>query len=358
MKSDSSTIGINKIGIIGAGRMGTDIFNFLIGYDYEIVWICIDETETIALQQSFEKKIKRLHKCGLMDDQQMITKQNSVVISHKVENLYGCDLVIECIWEDIAKKRQMYRDIIPMLKDKCILASNSSSFLPSQLIPDPRFNDRFIGLHFFYPVKLKNIVELIKTGQTSTETLEKIDGFCEKTDKKQLLQDEKNAFWLNRLFLELQNEAFLIVNERVFSYGQIDAIVAEYLFPEGIFKFFDLVGNDVMLQSIKNYTAENRGPYNAILDKLEELCSKNMLGVKTKTGFYNYHDGSSGNAMNIVFEKDEYYFKVLERLKRAYVGKAQQLVNDGACDSETLEFAAKEYMNTDKGPLAIAHETI
>ncbi len=338
--------------------MGTDIFNFLIGYDYEIVWICIDETETVALQQSFEKKIKRLHKRGLIDDQQVITKQNSVVINHKVENLNGCDLVIECIWEDIAKKRQMYWDIIPILKGKCILASNSSSFLPSQLIPDPAFNDRFIGLHFFYPVKLKNIVEFIKTGQTSAETIEKIKGFCEKTDKKQLLQDEKNAFWLNRLFLEVQNEAFLIVNERVFSYEQIDAMVAEYLFPEGIFKFFDLVGNDVMLQSIKNYTAGNRDAYHAMLDELEELCSKNMLGIKTKTGFYNYHDGSGGNAMNIVPEKDEYYFKILGRLKKAYVEKAQQLVNDGACDSETLEYAAKEYMNTDKGPFAIAKETI
>lgn len=252
----------------------------------------------------------------------------------------------------------MYQGIIPLLKDECILASNSSSFLPSQLVPDPTFNERFVGLHFFYPVKLKNIVELIKTGLTSGETIEKINGFCEKTDKKQLFQDEKNAFWLNRLFLEVQNEAFLIFDERVMSYEQIDDIVAEYLFPEGIFKFFDMVGNDVMLQSIKNYTSENREAYQVMLDKLEELCSKNMLGIKTKAGFYNYNDGNAGNAMIIVPAKDEYYFKALERLKRAYVEKAQQLVNEGVCDRETLEYAAKEYMNTDKGPFAIAHETI
>ncbi|HOY32036.1 MAG TPA: 3-hydroxyacyl-CoA dehydrogenase family protein [Bacteroidales bacterium] len=346
--------GINKIGIIGAGRMGTDIFNFLIGFDYEIAWICLDETETVALQQSFEKKIKRLHKCGLIDDQQLITKLNSVVINHQVKSLDSCELVIECIWEDIAKKQQMYRGIIPVLTNDCILASNSSSFLPSQLIPAPAFNARFIGLHFFYPVKLKNIVELIKTGQTSAETIEKINGFCKTTNKKQLLQDEKHAFWLNRLFLEVQNEAFQIFDEGVMSYEQIDTIVAEYLFPEGIFKFFDQVGNDVMLQSIKNYTSGNRKTYQVMLDKLEELCSKNMLGLKTKAGFYSYHDESAVNATKSVHVKDEYYFMVLERLKRAYIGKAQQLINDGACDRETLEYAAKEYMNTDKGPFAIA----
>lgn len=332
--------------------MGTDIFNFLTAYDYKLVWICIDETETACLQQSFEKKINRLHKCGILDDQQLKIKHDSVLISHRAEQLSDCDLIIECIWEDIDRKKQMYQHILPFLNSKCILASNSSSFLPSQLLPDTNFNERFIGLHFFYPVKLKNIIEVIITAHTSSETINKIDGFCKITEKMPLRQDEKNAFWLNRLFLEIQNEAFLVQHENIFSYDEIDAIIAEHLFPEGIFKFFDQVGIDIMLQAIKNYTANNPLPYRIMIAKLEELISENKLGVKSKSGFYDYTGVNTKQGSALI--RNDYYFLVLERLTSAYIMKAQELVNEGVCDKETLEFAAKEYMNTEKGPFSVS----
>lgn len=343
---------INKIGIIGAGRMGTDIFNFLIANDYKLVWICIDETETVFLQQSFEKRINRLHKCGIFDDQQLKEKLNSVLISHRAENLSDCNLIIECIWEDIVRKKQMYQHILPFLSSKCILASNSSSFLPSQLLPDSTFDERFIGLHFFYPVKLKNIVEVIKTTNTSAETIEKVSEFCIKTAKRQLVQDEKNAFWLNRLFLDIQNEAFLIHNEKNYTFEQIDAIIAEHLFPEGVFKFFDQVGIDIMLQAIRNYTADNPLPYRIMITKLEELISENKLGVKSKSGFYDYTGVNTKQGSVLI--RNDYYFLVLERLTSAYVMKAQDLVNKGVCDKATLEFAAKEYMNSEQGPFSVS----
>ncbi len=341
--------GINKIGIIGAGRMGTDIFNFLTAFDYELVLICIDDAESQTLQQSFEKRIRRQHKCGILNEQQLLAKQQSVVISHQINSLENCDLIIECIWEDIAKKKLMYQEIIPVIKSSCILASNSSSFLPSQLLPCATMIQRFVGLHFFYPVKLKNIVELITPGSISAETITALKDFCRKTEKKPLVQDEKNAFWLNKLFLEVQNEAFCIAAEGKMSYEEIDTIVSEQLFPEGIFRFFDQVGIDIMLQSIRNYTASNSAPYQLMIAKLESLQSKKHLGVKTRDGFYHYEEPRTGTDKRSLPE-NQHITEVLARLKKAYTGKAQQLINEGACDKETLDYAAKEYMNTDKGP--------
>lgn len=329
--------------------MGTDIFNFLTAFDYELVWISIDEQESLALQLSYEKKIRRQHKCGILDEQQMQAKIQSVTISHQVSSLKACDLIIECIWEDIAKKKLMYQQVIPLIKATCILASNSSSFLPSQLVPDTTLNDRFVGLHFFYPVKLKNIVEVIAMQQTSQETIAALQDFCRKTEKKTLLQDEKNAFWLNRLFLEVQNESFLLAAEGKISYDQLDDIVSDHLFPEGIFRFFDQVGIDIMLQSIKNYTTTNRTCYQVMLSKLEELQLKNHLGVKTGAGFYQY-GAPVKQPEKKTHTNNPFYQEIITRLKKAYTGKAQQLIDDGACDRETLDYAAKEYMNTGKGP--------
>jgi len=332
--------------------MGSDIFNFLTAFDYELVWVCIDESESHSLQQSFEKRIRRQHKCGILDEQQLLKKIQSVTISHQVSSLRGCNLIIECIWEDIAKKKLMYQQVIPYLTATCILASNSSSFLPSQLVPDTTLVERFVGLHFFYPVKLKNMVEIIAMQQTSQETIAALKDFCLKTEKKTLLQDEKNAFWLNRLFLEVQNESFLLVAEGKISYKQLDDIVSEQLFPEGIFRFFDQVGIDIMLQSIKNYTAANRTPYQVMLCKLEEHQSKNHLGVKTGAGFYQY-GAPDKQAEKKIYTDNPFYREIITRLKKAYTGKAQQLIDDGACDRDTLDYAAKEYMNTDKGPFGL-----
>jgi len=346
---------IGHIGIIGSGKMGADIFSALTVYDYKMVWLCINHEEAEKQNEAFLKKLNRQLKCGAIDQTELQKKQESVIITDSPDDLSDCDLVIECIWENLAKKKELFKRIEPYLSKHCIIASNSSSFIPSLLIPDSLMNDRFIGLHFFYPVKLKNIVEIIKTEYTSQTTLNLITKLCDQIGKKFLLQEEKYAFILNKLFLEVQNEAFKIYSEGILSYQQIDNIVQNNLFPDGIFKFFDQVGIDVMLQSIKNYSEKNIKPYEQLLGKLEEMQSKHLLGIKTRQGFYNYNGENQSNAIKEIpgFEK-----VVLGRLKNVYFTKAQQIVADQICDEQLLDFAAKEYMNTDKGPFAFAHENL
>ncbi|HNW70506.1 MAG TPA: 3-hydroxyacyl-CoA dehydrogenase family protein [Bacteroidales bacterium] len=345
---------IRRIGIIGSGKMGADIFSFLSGYDFEIVWVCFDQEEAEIQHRSFFKRMNRQLRCGLIDEERFQKIQNAIVFCSDIVELSKCHLVIECIWESLEKKQELFKKIIPVLDGHCIIASNSSSFTPARLNPDAGTNDRFIGLHFFYPVKLKNIVEIIRTKNTSEKVLKEITGFCTLIEKRFLLQDEKNAFLLNRLFLEVQNEAYKIHTEGLLSYRQIDAIIEEHLFPDGVFKFFDQVGIDVMLQSVKNYTWQNSASYKALLDKLEELSKKNLLGVKTKAGFYDYGQEIPDGASDIDQISPDIYEKALYKLTNVYYLAAKQHVADGDCEQETLEFAAKEYMNTEKGPFTIA----
>jgi len=224
------------------------------------------------------------------------------------------------------------------------------------MLAGTQWRERLIGLHFFYPVKLKNIIEIIRTKDTSGAVINTVKAFCDHIEKKYLLQDEKNAFILNRLFLEVQNEAFRICNQNNLPYGPVDSIVETYLFPEGIFRFFDQVGNDVMLQSIVNYTQQNPQPYKALIDKLEDMCSKNQLGVKTKEGFYHYNGETKERPADAEELSEEQMKVILYELKKTYIAAAKNIVSEGICGHDMLEFAAREYLNSDKGPFSISLE--
>jgi 3-hydroxyacyl-CoA dehydrogenase len=144
------------------------------------------------------------------------------------------------------------------------------------------------GLHFFYPVALKNIVEIIRMPETSQGTLGKIGAFLKTIHRDPILLDESNSFILNRIYLEFQNEGFLLVNAKEATISRVDRIVRDHFFPQGLFEFFDSVGLDVMLASIKNYTMDDpgRARYQPLILHLEKLVSEEKLGNKTGTGFY------------------------------------------------------------------------
>jgi len=296
-----------------------------------------------------------MFKTGMIDEQRLKHLQDSVLVSHDHRKLVDSDLIIECIWEDKHLKQKLFAEITPFISDTCILSSNSSSINPSGLCPKVDFRERFIGLHYFYPLKLKNIVEIIRTDDTSRETLDTMTAFCQNTGKTYLLEDEYSSFILNKLFLEVQNEAFNIYREGVLSYRQIDKIVDNNLFPGGIFSFFDQVGNDIMLESIKNYVPKSEiKPYHALVHKFEELKSHNLLGIKTQAGFYNYQDFNTAETLLSSETPDEEYVqKVTQRLINVYASKAKSIVDGGICSRDLLEFAAKEYMNADKGPFSL-----
>ncbi len=345
---------IKAIAVIGSGKLGTDIFYYLLEYGFDLQLICIDKEEADRQSALFQKKINRQLRAGIIDELKLKHLQDSVAIDCDFDKISQSDLIIECIWEDKHQKKKLFADIAPIIKDNCIVASNSSSINPSLLIPSDKFSDRFLGLHFFYPLRLKNIVEIIKTENTSAENLNTIEDFCRNIGKTFLLLDEENAFVLNKLFLSVQNEAFNIFMEGKLSMREIDSLVNEHLFPGGIFSFFDHVGIDIMLASVKNYIPDaERAPYQSLIQKLEQLVSNNQLGVKTNAGFYNYEKPEIQETEIIHQNHPIYYKEAITRLQQVYASKAQTIVDCGACNAELLEFAAKEYTNADKGPFSL-----
>ena len=297
--------------------MGTNIFNYLVDFGFSLLWVASPHDDIARLTKNFQKKINRSAEAGLISSDLKANLITNTIIKDKVEFLSGCDLIIEAISEDEEKKVSLFNILDKIAKPECILTSNSSSILPSKLVPSEDRAKFFAGLHFFYPLMLKNVVELIITPQTSPETKNGLNDFLQTIKKTPLLLGEESAFILNRIFLDIQSEAWQLVSSGTISLSEIESLIKERITPSGAFEFCDQVGNDIMLASVKNYSANGpyRENYSSFIQQLENLVSEGKLGVKSGEGFFNYNDEQRESG-SIKFENSqEFQNMIIERMK-------------------------------------------
>lgn len=337
---------INNIGIIGEGKMGTNILYYLVDMDFNITWICSPEADLEKIQKHFDKRMSRALDAGILDEARHSKIMKNVRITHSIEAAASCELIIEAVSENGEVKRKVFAALDLIADPDCIFTSNSSSFNPSELIPSEKRKTKFTGLHFFYPVALKDIVEVIRTQDTSEETIQKIIRFLGLIRRKFILLEEKDSFILNRIFLQFQNEAFLLVKDNKASFEQIDRIVKEAFFPSGIFEFFDSVGLDVMLASVRNYSKgdPDEERYQPLILQLQELVSMGRLGMKTKKGFYG--DDIAPDPGYPENEKE-----IIKMLHTSYISAFQRFSKSSGIQPAVLKSAMDEYFGADTPPV-------
>lgn len=338
-----------RVGIIGEGKMGTNILHYLIESGFSLCWIVSEEADVPRISKAFEKKSRRAAENGLVNEANFgLLKQTLITADYS--SLKSCDLVIEAVTEDETLKKKVLSIADTCMGADAILVSNSSSIKPSVLCPSPARSPLFAGLHFFYPVNLVNIVELIKGPGTSEDTVTRLVSFLDVIRRKYVMLDEAEGFILNRVFLEVQNEAWRIVDASHATTAEIDRAVRLSLFPAGIFEFFDHVGLDTMLQSIRNYTSDypHAGYYDSLVKKLESLVSSGKLGRKSGSGFYDYSDSRPVEA------EGEFTAVKLDEITRhlgfTYRNAARRFITHSGLTIDELNEALKEYFGTETGP--------
>jgi 3-hydroxyacyl-CoA dehydrogenase len=342
---------IERIAIVGEGKMGTAIFLYLLGFDFHLAWLCSSEAARDEARKLFMKKTgSKLH-CGVMTQQEHDDRLEHTVITADPAELPGCGLIIEAITEDFAKKKALFALLDKHLDPGCIFTSNSSSILPSRLVSSLSRAENFAGMHFFFPLPLKKYVEMVITPETSSSTIEKLENFLRGIQKVPFRQDEENAFLLNRLFLDFQAGAYAIYQEGNLSFREIDQLVKEYFFPSGVFEFFDHVGIDVMLASIIAYGEGNpyRSDLRALVAALGEMKEKGHLGVKTRRGFYDYSvPGSQKGPHPEIKISGEYHRDVISRLRQLFLNSVEKAIICGTVSREFLREAVKDYTGKDE----------
>jgi len=277
---------IKSIGIIGDGKMGRSLFNYLSGFSYKLTWINISQADKDL--QKFTKKIKRMQHMGILEAEEARAKTNSVCITPDLTALSECELVIETINENIELKNALFKTLEPVLDKKTLLTSNSSSILPDLFSLPKTFTERFAGLHFFFPVETTDIVEIIPAKKTSELHLNTLKKFADNIGKTHLLQSRQTAFAANRYLLDIQAGFFNYCLHKKIPFTIADKTVREKMFANGIFLLMDYVGFNLLIYAIENYNKMSATPphIQQLLQYLKENIAHSVQDVSAKACFY------------------------------------------------------------------------
>lgn len=355
---------IARVGIVGGGRMGDSIFYHLNEFDFSLVWVMRREEARDKARKTFERKLRRNHRAGVLDDAAYESKLRDTVVTCDRADLRDCDLIIETIIEDLDIKAALFRELDELVDAECIFVSNSSSIKPSRMCPESERKTKFAGLHFFFPVRFNRSVELVASDACSAETTEALTRFAERIGKKPLVLPEQGGFILNKAFIYCQAQAFHARGENLLSYRQIDELVKQHVFSMGTFEFLDRVGLDVILSSAKHYLEDmdHKDFITITIDEVQKLVDKGRLGVKSGRGFFSYGEGGEDDedadglkpiddAARQAYEQD-----VVNKTICLYINCAYDFIGKGYCTEADLDEALSEYKGMDKGPVTLARE--
>lgn len=332
------------IGIIGEGKMGTNLFHYISDFPFEMRWIVSPAADVEKISKTWSKKIARGVNTAIIDEAGAV-RRNRAIITRDLQAACDCDLIIEALPENENIKLEVFRNMEPIAPPHCIFASNSSSILPSRLSPSESRTPNVIGIHFFYPVSLKNIVELIVHPKSDLLTIERSITFLNTIQRKYLYQAEQDAFLLNRIYLEVQLEAWLIIREKMMSPTQLDRLVRSRLFPLGPFECMDVVGMDVMLPSIRNYTRHYPDParYESLLEELQRLVAVGRLGMKSGKGFFDHTESGSDQDRQVPSPPEEIADAAVARLRTTLNTAIENLSAGVSCPKVDILEGLKEY---------------
>lgn len=266
-----------KVLILGTGKMGHDVGRYLLKMGNSVTWVSRHTGRFEKFVKKIDKEIRR---------HSSIQSQNFedfdfdfVTYDNLPDNHF--ELIIETVTEDLELKRSVVNSIRHLLKNETILASNSSSILPEEI------SENLVGLHFFYPLELTNLVEVIFPSGITQALSYKIISILEEWGINYITQNQKNAFAINRLMLPLQNEVFRLLQEGWSPKFIEDSSISKIL-PFGQLSFMDNIGFDVLLPSVRTYISrmaeELKIDYQPLDERLRLLTGNGKLGKKNKNG--------------------------------------------------------------------------
>jgi 3-hydroxybutyryl-CoA dehydrogenase len=286
---------IKKVGVLGCGLMGSGIAQVAATAGFDVVVL---EQEQKFLDKGFagiEKSLSRLvergpAKGGLTPEQKSET-QSRLKGTTNMQDLADCDIVIEAIIENVEEKRKTHAQLDAIVKKNAIFASNTSSISITELMTATKRPERFVGLHFFNPVPMMKMVEVVKTIATAPEVFEAAVEFGAKLGKVPVRTSDKTGFIVNRLLVPYLLDAIRAYEEGVGTITDIDeAMKLGCGYPMGPFTLLDFVGLDTTYYITHVMYDEFKEPRFASPPLLRRLVLAGWYGRKSGKGFYDYTD--------------------------------------------------------------------
>ena len=282
-------INIQTIGIIGAGTMGNGIAQACATRGIDVVMVDINQAGVDAGLATIAKSLDRLIKKEKMTDADKIAALARIKTSTQYADMTTCDLVIEAATESEALKIKILQQLDTVLPATTLIASNTSSISITKLAAATQRPEQFIGMHFFNPVPMMALVEIIRGLQTSDATHDAVKALSEHLGKTPVTVKNAPGFVVNRILVPMINEAFFVLAEGLATPEDIDAgMKLGCNHPIGPLALADMIGLDVCLAVMNVYVAEyNDGKYRPC-PLLKEMVAAGYLGRKKGRGVYTY----------------------------------------------------------------------
>jgi len=280
---------IRSVGIVGAGTMGNGIAQACATSGLNVVMVDISEAAVQKGQASVAASLERLLKKDKITAADKDAALARIQGSTSYDALKGADLVIEAATEQLELKIKILRQLDALLPPSTLVASNTSSISITQLAAVTQRADRFIGMHFFNPVPMMALVEIIRGLQTSDATHAAVRDLALALGKTPITVKNAPGFVVNRILVPMINEAFFVLAEGLASAEDIDAgMKLGCNHPIGPLALADLVGLDVCLAVMNVYFAEFNDSKYRPCPLLKELVAAGYLGRKSGRGVYSY----------------------------------------------------------------------
>jgi 3-hydroxybutyryl-CoA dehydrogenase len=280
---------IQTVGVIGAGTMGNGIAQACAAVGVKVVMVDIAQAALdkglANVASSFDRLIKKDKLSAAQKDAALALIQ----VSTNYDDLKQAQFVIEAATENQDLKVKILRQIDQLLAPEVIIASNTSSISITQLAAATSRPDRFIGMHFFNPVPLMELVEIIRGYLTSDATHEAVKALAERLGKSPITVKNGPGFVVNRILVPMINEAFFVLSEGVATAEDIDAGMKLGTHqPIGPLALADMIGLDVCLAVMEVYLKEFGDSKYRPCPLLREMVAAGQLGRKTKRGVFTY----------------------------------------------------------------------
>lgn len=372
-----------NIGLIGYGKMGSAIFKLLANKPHNITVFNRSEEKAKDREEKFFKGLERSLKRGAISEEVFSKQKDSVKFIHRWEDLATANIVIETATESYEEKVDILHKVESVVDKNAVLVTNTSSNSIKALSEELRYKERFCGFHFFYPVLIINLVEIIKWKDDQTELVSFLKDFCNQIGKKSIVVMDQPASVINSILSCSSVEALYILEEGLALPSAIDEISRRFFYI-GPCESMDVIGIDFFLGALKRAATPGsavpinwENPSSAELSETDtggregyhvpklfwRLISENRLGKKVSKGLYLYQGERPVDDLPEFYIDPDQRFPFIETKERneliakrilySMFGGSVYCLQKGWVSLEDLDVGMKEVLHMKEGPFTM-----
>jgi 3-hydroxybutyryl-CoA dehydrogenase len=280
---------ITRVGVVGAGTMGTGIVEVFARAGYDVVAVARTQARADEVREGVSRSMLKAVQRGKLEEPARAAALGRIQLATRLDDLADVDFVVEAIAEDLDHKRALFENLDEICKPGAILATTTSSLPVIACASATSRPTDVVGMHFFNPAPVMELVEVVSTVSTAADVAETVRALCRSLGKHPVSCGDRAGFIVNALLFPYLNDAVKMLEAHYASADDIDTAMREGCrLPMGPFELLDVIGNDVSLAIQRTLYLEFREPGFAPAPLLEHLVTAGYLGRKTGRGFRDY----------------------------------------------------------------------